>query len=115
MSASAARIDIDKPEPSRRRVARNATKLIARYVPKFVTAPGIQDSAQTVRSVIEDLKSAVLQAPKANNKLIKQELARIEEIKEDVLCMEEQIKPLDNTDLDSVVGRFQWQLQGLSE
>ncbi|KAG8790452.1 hypothetical protein FRC12_011832 [Ceratobasidium sp. 428] len=100
---------------ARRRTARNAMKLAARYVPKVTTTPGIQDATQTMRGIIADLKPAILQAPKANNKLIKQELARIEEIKEDVARIGKQTKPLDDTDEDSSVAHFRWQLQRLSE
>ncbi|KAG8716701.1 hypothetical protein FRC09_015340 [Ceratobasidium sp. 395] len=115
MSPPTARINANNAQPPRRRMIRNATKLIARYIGKIATTPGIQDSAQTVRSVIANLKPTMLQAPKANNKLIKQELARIEEIKEDVTRIGKQIRPLDDTDDDSAIAHFRWQLQGLSE
>ncbi|KAG8784925.1 hypothetical protein FRC12_018138 [Ceratobasidium sp. 428] len=115
MLAPAAHINADSARPLRRWTVLNATKLIARNVAKIAATPGIQDSAQTARSVIADLKPAMLQAPKANNKLIKQELARIEEIKEDVTRIGKQIKPLEDTDEDSAVAHFWWHLQGLSE
>ncbi|KAG8790853.1 hypothetical protein FRC12_010834 [Ceratobasidium sp. 428] len=116
MPAPTAHINANNAQPPRQRTAHNATKLIARYVAKIATAPGLQDSAQTVRSIVADLKPTILQAPRANDKLIRQELARMEEIKEDVTRMGEEVSPLDDiTDADSAIAHFRWQLQGLSE
>ncbi|KAG8788353.1 hypothetical protein FRC12_014671 [Ceratobasidium sp. 428] len=103
-------------KPSGWRTVRNATKLIvARYVAKVATTPGIKGFNQTLRSVVADLEPTLLQAPKANNELVKQELARMEEIKEDVVRLGEEIKDLDDTDSDIAIARLQRELHGMSD
>ncbi|KAG8790449.1 hypothetical protein FRC12_011829 [Ceratobasidium sp. 428] len=115
MSASAAHINSDSAQLPRRRTVRNATKLIARYVSRVATVPSTQLSAQTVRNVIEELKPTLLQAPKTNDKAIKQALARIEEIQADVVHINEATTQLDVTNIDPPTVRFWCELQRLSE
>ncbi|KAG8788350.1 hypothetical protein FRC12_014668 [Ceratobasidium sp. 428] len=115
MSAPTAHISAGNAQPSRRRTVRNATKLISRYVARIATVPSTQVSAQTVRRIVEELKPTLLQAPKTNDKAIKQVLLRIEEIQADVVHIEEATRQLDVTDADPPVVRFWCELQRLSE
>ncbi|KAG8719562.1 hypothetical protein FRC09_010952 [Ceratobasidium sp. 395] len=115
MPAPAAHINADSAQPPRRRTVRNATKLIAHYVARVATIPSTQFSVQTVRNVIGELKPTLLQAPKTNDKAIKQALARIEEIQMDVAHIDEAIKQLDVTNADPPALRFWCELQRLSD
>ncbi|KAG8710152.1 hypothetical protein FRC09_000279 [Ceratobasidium sp. 395] len=115
MPAPAAHINADNAQPFRRRMVRNATKLIARYVERVATVPSTQLSAQTVRNVILELKPALLQAPKTNDKAIKQALLRIEEIQTDVAYIDETTRRPDVMAAELPAARFWCELQRLSE
>ncbi|KAG8784923.1 hypothetical protein FRC12_018136 [Ceratobasidium sp. 428] len=115
MSDPTAHINASNVQLSRRRAVRNATKLIARYVAKVATVPSTQLSAQTVRSIVTELKPTLLQALKINDKAIKQALVRIEEIQADVVHIDEATGQLDVTDADPPAIRFWCELQRLSE
>ncbi|KAG8718372.1 hypothetical protein FRC09_012755 [Ceratobasidium sp. 395] len=115
MSAPTAHINADDAQLPRRRTVRSATKLVARYVGRVATIPSTQFSAQTVRSILVELKPTLLQAPKANDKVIRQELARAEAIKIEVVRIGEETGLLDITNIDSAAARFRWQLQELNE
>ncbi|KAG8681972.1 hypothetical protein FRC08_015274 [Ceratobasidium sp. 394] len=105
----------DNPRALRRQTIRNATALVARSAVKLFVAPGIQDSTRTVRSLIEDLKPTVLQAPKANDAAIREALARAGEIFNDIQAVGEMTKSLNITDVNSPAAHFRWQLQELSD
>ncbi|KAG9126674.1 hypothetical protein FRC07_002464 [Ceratobasidium sp. 392] len=90
---------------------RNATTLIARLAANAVVAPGIQESTRTIRSLVSDLKPAVLQAPKANDAAIQQALARAEKIREAVIYIGETTDGSSAMDINSPVTQFKWQLQ----
>ncbi|KAG8707747.1 hypothetical protein FRC09_001633 [Ceratobasidium sp. 395] len=115
MSAPTAHISTGNAQPSRRRTVRNATKLISRYVARIATVPSTQFSAQTLRSIIEELKPTLLQAPKTNDKAIKQALVRTEEIQADIVHIDEATRQLDVTNEDPPAVRFWCELQRLSE
>ncbi|KAG8680485.1 hypothetical protein FRC08_016266, partial [Ceratobasidium sp. 394] len=105
---------IDNTQVRRQRTIRNAAALVASSVAKVFVAPGIQDSTRTVRSLIEDLKPAVLQAPRANDAAIRDALARAGEIFNDIQAVGEMTKLLNITDVNSPAAHFRWQLQELS-
>ncbi|KAG8710153.1 hypothetical protein FRC09_000280 [Ceratobasidium sp. 395] len=115
MLAPTAHISADNAQPPRRRTVRNATKLISRYVARIATVSSTQLSAETVRNIIEELKPTLLQAPKTNDKAIKQALVRIEEIQADVVHIYEATRQLDVTNEDPPAVRFWCELQRLSE
>ncbi|KAG8790852.1 hypothetical protein FRC12_010833 [Ceratobasidium sp. 428] len=115
MSAPTAHISAGNAQPSRRRTVRNATKLISRYVARIATVPSTQLSAQTVRSIVEELKPTLLQAPKTNDKAIKQALVRIEEMQADIVHIDEATSQRNVTNEDPPTIRFWCELQRLSE
>ncbi|KAG9126675.1 hypothetical protein FRC07_002465 [Ceratobasidium sp. 392] len=102
--------DAENPQEPRRRTFRNAARLATRLVAKVVIAPGLQDSTQTVRSLIDDLK-----APKANDAAIREVLAQAEEIYREIANVGEATSQLDLVDMDSPATHFQLQLQELSD
>ncbi|KAG8696861.1 hypothetical protein FRC08_006874 [Ceratobasidium sp. 394] len=105
----------DNPRALRRRTIRNAAALAARSMAKVFVAPGIQDATRTVRSLIEDLKPAVFQAPRANDAAIREALARAEEMLGDIQTAGETTDSLCVADINSPAARFRWQLQESSD
>ncbi|KAG9120853.1 hypothetical protein FRC07_003478 [Ceratobasidium sp. 392] len=97
------------------RTIRDTTKLLGRTVAKLVVIPGVQDSTRTMRGVIADLKPTIFQAPKENDAAVRQALAQVEKIQNDVMHIEETTDELSAVDGGPSTAQYRYQLQELCD